>query len=112
MTLAVMLSMTSAMATSFWAAVNPLSAHWGEREGPSARRWEGEVGMPRYLWNPPPRLASPPPGAERKSGREDGNSAPLFQPQDQIAAAIGAHNGARRHDGRRVGLQDDRRTGD
>ena len=42
-----------------------LSAHWGEREGPSAQRWEGEVGACERLWNPPPHLTSPPPGAER-----------------------------------------------
>jgi len=43
----------------------PLSTHWGEREGPGAERWEGEVGMRERLWNPPPHLTSPPPRAER-----------------------------------------------
>jgi very-short-patch-repair endonuclease len=43
----------------------PLSAHWGEREGPGAERREGEVGMLQSHWNPPPHLTSPPPGAER-----------------------------------------------
>jgi hypothetical protein len=43
----------------------PLSAHWGEREGPVAQRWEGEVGLFKGLCNPPPHLTSPPPGAER-----------------------------------------------
>ena len=42
-----------------------LSAHWGEREGSGAKRWEGEVGTLGRLWNPPPHLTSPPPGAER-----------------------------------------------
>ena len=26
-------------------AINPLSAQWGEKEGPIAQRWEGEVGI-------------------------------------------------------------------
>ena len=41
-----------------------LSAHWGERV-PGATRWAGEVGTLERLWNPPPHLTSPPPGAER-----------------------------------------------
>src|SRR5271165_4539381 len=36
----------------------------------------------------------------------------FLQPQDQIAAPVGGHPRFRRRDGRRVGLQDDRRTGD
>jgi hypothetical protein len=36
----------------------------GEREGPIAERWEGEVGCRRALWNPPP-----PPGTARRAGR-------------------------------------------
>jgi citrate lyase subunit beta/citryl-CoA lyase len=43
-----------------------LSAQWGEREGPGAERWEGEVGALERPWNPPPHPASPPPGAERR----------------------------------------------
>src|SRR5579863_2916401 len=38
----------------------------GEREGPIAKRWEGEVGARRHLWNPHLTLPSPPPGAERE----------------------------------------------
>jgi aminoglycoside phosphotransferase (APT) family kinase protein len=38
-----------------------LSAHWGEREGPGAERWEGEVGMLRPLLESPtsPSLSAP-----------------------------------------------------
>src|SRR5580704_2502449 len=41
-----------------------LSARWGEREGPIAERWEGEVGVLERLWNPPPH-----PGLLRPRGR-------------------------------------------
>src|SRR5271169_1446459 len=36
----------------------------------------------------------------------------LLQPQDQIAARVRRRRGARRHDNRRVGLQNDRRPGE
>ena len=41
----------------------PLSTHWGEREGPVAKRWEGEVAMLRD--SPTSPRPSPPPGVER-----------------------------------------------
>jgi hypothetical protein len=47
-----------------------LSAHWGEREGPSAERWEGEVERRERLWNPPPHLTSPPPNGPRRAERD------------------------------------------
>jgi hypothetical protein len=41
----------------------PLSAPRGEREGPIAKRWEGEVGM--LSDSPTSPQPSPPPRAER-----------------------------------------------
>ena len=39
----------------------------GEREGPVAKRWEGEVGRGEALWNPPPHPdPRRPRGAERE----------------------------------------------
>src|SRR5580704_15157058 len=43
-----------------------LSARWGEREGPIAERWEGEVGVLERLWNPPPHPGLLRPGAEKE----------------------------------------------
>ena len=42
----------------------------GEREGPIAERWEGEVGAGAALWNPPPHpaLSAPRGGEGEKSG--------------------------------------------
>jgi hypothetical protein len=37
----------------------PLSAHWGEREGPVAQRWEGEVGVRRWFPHLTPTLSAP-----------------------------------------------------
>src|SRR5437660_9392337 len=38
----------------------------GEREGPIAERWEGEVGVPTAPESPTSPRPSPPPGAERE----------------------------------------------
>src|SRR5581483_5535542 len=41
-----------------------LSAHWGERKGPIAQRWEGEVGALRRRTFPPHPGPLPPMGGE------------------------------------------------
>ena len=43
-------------------AINPLSAQWGEREGPVAQRWEGELGIRKRPAIPHLTPALPAPG--------------------------------------------------
>src|SRR5258708_7890410 len=46
--------------------ISPSSPFRGEREGPGAERWEGEVGVGECSGIPHLTLPSPPPRAERK----------------------------------------------
>jgi hypothetical protein len=46
--------------------IKPLSALKGEREGPTPKVWEGEVGLRRALWDPAPSAQPSPPVVERE----------------------------------------------
>src|SRR5205085_3283920 len=62
---------------------NPSPPFRGGREGPIAKRWEGEVGVSRALWSPPPH-----PGPLRPQGRR--GSGPRNLAQRHLVAALGA----------------------